>query len=290
MANKYSVNGTVIGNVVYAGIQEKTAKSGNVGTTYTLMFVSPEGVTFSSEKTIWKSQIDKGLAPFISNWINDFHKVKDIVDSNKGIKEGKENVFVKATLYPSKDGRMFSSLGAVLQEDKNRRTMRLKDAMPQIVKHTNTDSGAVLHFDREEFVYKMDGRRLKADKKKDVNFADYLTRFRVAMIAREVNDEQVTFVDYDSEYPVVLETVSAFDNSRIEIGQGYEFEVTFEKGQRVAVQNNDEDFGWDNDASATTKYTETPNQVRVFAVKGRVADYTMNCNDDFLGEDNSFGF
>lgn len=299
MAKKYAVNGMVVGNVVFAGVQHKTYDSGSECDIYSMMFVSPEGVTFASEKKVWtkgKGGIDKAPVKFVADWIESFHKIKDVVDANKSIKDkdAKDLVFVKANMYPSKTGTMFGSIHAVVN-DKGRRTIRLNDVSPTLVAHTKDAEGNVtINFDRDEYIYKIttgaNGRQgLTSEKKKSVKFEDILTRFKVAMIAREVNGDEVVFVEDDGQYAATIETVSHFDNSRIEIGQGYEFEIVFEKGERVQASSQEEDFGWDNEAGSGG-FVELPATVKILMVRGRVAGYDMNVEDDYTSGDNFGGF
>ena len=301
MAKKYAVNGMVVGNVVFAGVQSKEYDSGSACDIYTLMFVSPEGVTFTSEKKVWTKGKDgsvKTQVAFVKNWIDSFHKIKDVVDSNKSIKDKnlRDLVFVKANMYPAKDGRMFGSINATVN-DKNRRNIRLNDVMPSLVAHTKDDEGnVIINFDRDEYIYRIttaaNGRKgFTSEKKKNVKFDDILTRFKVAMIAREVNGEEVVFVEDDGDYAATIETVSHFDNSRIEIGQGYEFEIIFKKGEKVekASADEEEDFGWDTEVSSK-EFVEMPATVEVFMVRGKVAGYDMNVEDDYTSDDYNGGF
>ncbi|MGL5690203.1 MAG: hypothetical protein ACRDD8_05210 [Bacteroidales bacterium] len=299
MAKGYAVNGMVVGRVVYAGVKNNKFDSGSEADEYSLMFVSPEGVTFSSRKrvfTVGKDGVAKQINKFTQDWINSFYDIKDTVDRNKGIKDkdAKENVFVKANLYPSKDGKMWGSLSAKVN-DKNERIIRLDDVCPQKVdNYKDEDGNTIIKFGRDEYLYKVNGRKFSTEKKSESKFEDILTRFKVSMIAREVNEDEITFVADDGEYAAVLETYSTFDNSRVEIGQGYEFEVIIEKGAtvEVSVANEDEDeedFGWDSEASEST-FSELPSKVRVFLVKGKVEGYNMTVSDDFLGNDDDGGF
>lgn len=303
MAKKYAVNGMVVGNVVFAGVQNKAYDSGSACDIYTLMFVSPEGVTFTSEKKVWTKGKDGSIktpVKFVSDWVNNFHKIKDTVDSNKAIadKSLRDLVFVKANMYPAKDGRMFGSINATVN-DKGRRNIRLNDVMPSLVAHTKDAEGnVIINFDRDEYIYKIttaaNGRQgFTSEKKKNIKFDDILTRFKVAMIAREVNGDEVVFVEDDGEYAATIETISHFDNSRIEIGQGYEFEIVFKKGEKVekasTTDEDEDDFGWDTEVSSK-EFVELPATVEVFMVRGKVAGYDMNVEDDYTSGDYDGGF
>lgn len=263
MANKnYSVDAFVVGQVVYVGKQNKAYKSGNSADIFTVMFRTPEGVTGVAEKKIFASTRTKGMSDFMTKWEASFDKLAEDFKLNK---PAKIPMFIRFAMKPSDKG-MFGDVSAKIN-DKGERLIRFSEVLVS------------------EQPYEMDGEEVMIKYSKSTKkFSEIQTRFTVNMIAQEINDEEIVWVDGEGEYPVVLETVSRRDNSPIEIGQGYSFIATLEKGKAIKVES--EDFSWDNEA--TTTYSNAPSLVIVEKPLGRVKNYNMSV--DFLGEDATGGF
>lgn len=272
MNKNYTVETFINGIATYMGVKEQKAKTGNVANVYTVMFRLPEGVTCVTEKKIWQfKSVNGSLVPsvqakFVSDWVEAFHKMKDKVDYNKNLpKESKEPVMIKVSLKPSAKG-MFGAMSAKVNE-KGERMIRFEDAMPV------------------EQAYEMiDGEMVVIFTKTSKKFSEIKTRATVTMIAQEINDEEIVWVDGEGQWPVMLETVSRRDNSPIEIGQGYKFIVGFEEGKMV--ESKTENFSWDDEVIVTRNKSAA--LVIVEKPLGRVKDYNMAV--DYVSDDSVHGF
>ncbi|MGL6131940.1 MAG: hypothetical protein ACRCZ9_10040, partial [Fusobacteriaceae bacterium] len=236
-------------------------KSGNSADIFTVIFQTPEGVSCIAEKKIFASSRAKGLNAFIAKWEMEFEALQTEFTLNK---PSKIPTMIRFGLKKSASG-MFGDVSAKLN-DKGERLVKFNEVLVSAQPYEMDGNDIIIKFN-------------KTSKK----FSDIQTKFTVNMIAQEINDDCITWVDGDGEYPIVLETVSRRDNSPIEIGQGYSFIAALEKGK--VVETESESSGWDDEVKVVTG--RTPALVLVDKPLGRIKDYTMTV--DFLGSDDAIG-
>lgn len=231
-----NVKGTLIGRVVFGGVQQKNTKEGKAYEEFNVGLQLPNGSTVFVRNRIFEKTREvnalRTRIEFLERIVEEY-KNEDIYarlrlnpDSGTG-----ENKYAKFSTFMNKEGKISFSAEGFLDEVE----CELKDDVPHLVfKNQKGDTYTT-------------------------EFSKFNTDLTIVGYVKEVDEKLVTVVDSDNDYPVQW-NVAATENiaSQLKIGQMYGFVVKFTKGAKIeaASAENSDIFSFTQDFSVRTSKSE----------------------------------
>lgn len=247
MSNMFKQSAFAVVEVKTIKKESKTAKvSGKAYDQYSIFGVTvKEGVGVNIRKSVYN--LDKTQPDFINNKIisyeqmiqkkADKEKVFAFVTVNPTTKDGKTIMYDKASTYTTDAGKTGITIEAWATE----------------LPFEETDEGTVFKFKNSTKTKDECGSSLEVD-----------------MLVTEKDGNRISLIDDESsEFPVTMDVYLKEDiENNAALGQGYRFNLTFEKGKKVAGTEA-RDLDWDEEA----KDNYAPDLLRVSSV-GKIKGYT----------------
>jgi hypothetical protein len=268
----FEQRGYFVGKVVYAAVRDIKKKDAEVksGTSYTAIIRTPEGVGVVITTNLWVKSLEKmkesGRDDRLATLREQAEKFNDMVANYKT-----EDFYIGTMIRPAtinKDIVQFNTVSSKYDDEgRLKMEVRLMNSFPSIVEHRVGD---------DDEVY------LMTSKGKEYKFSEAKTNFSVKMLVNEINEQEVNLTDNADNYPItmVAEFPANIEN-RCELGQGYEFKLTLEKGGIIESAEAD---GFSFDEEATPSFA--PDRI-VITGGSIIRDYTMEAE---LETEDTFGF